>query len=86
MIKECKVISYNKFLNILVFDYNGKQIQTTHVLDNECKTVFVKYQNNKYEIVSKSDYEKYINEDKNKDTSVRTRKKEKEIKPEDVSE
>ena len=43
MIKECKVLSYNKFLNILVFDYSGKQVQTTAKLDTECKTVFVKY-------------------------------------------
>lgn len=60
MIKECKVLSYNKFLNILVFDFNGKQIQTTAKLDTECKTVFVKYKDGKYEIVSKSEYEKSI--------------------------
>ena len=60
MIKECKVLSYNKFLNILVFDFNGKQIQTTAKLDTECKTVFVKYKDGKYEVVSKSEYDKYI--------------------------
>lgn len=58
MIKECKVLSYNKYLNILVFDFNGKQIQTTAKLDTECKTVFVKYKDGKYEIVSKNEYEK----------------------------
>lgn len=74
MIKECKVISYNKFLNILVFDYDGKQIQTTAVLDSECKTVFVKYQNNKYEIVSKNEYEKYIrNSNKKKEIDFKTK-------------
>ena len=60
MIKECKVLSYNKYLNILVFDFNGKQIQTTAKLDTECKTVFVKYKDGKYEIVSKNEYEKSI--------------------------
>lgn len=60
MIKECKVLSYNKFLNILVFDYDGKSIQTTAILDTECKTVFVKYKDGKYEIVSKNEYDKYI--------------------------
>ena len=61
MIKECKVLSYNKFLHILVFNYDGKQIQTTAILDTECKTVFVKkYEDCKYEIVSKSEYEKSI--------------------------
>ena len=60
MIKECKVLSYNKFLNILVFDFNGKQIQTTAKLDTECKTVFVKYKDGKYEVVSRNEYDKYI--------------------------
>jgi hypothetical protein len=60
MIKECKVLSYNKFLHILVFDYDGKQIQTTAILDTECKTVFVKYKDGKYEVVSKNEYDKYI--------------------------
>lgn len=60
MIKECKVLSYNKFLNILVFDFNGVKIQITAKLDTECKTVFVKYKDGKYEIVSKNEYEKSI--------------------------
>ena len=71
MIKECKVLSYNKFLNILVFDFNGKQIQTTAKLDTECKTVFVKYKDGKYEIVSKSEYEKSIrNYNKKKEKEI----------------
>ena len=86
MIKECKVISYNKFLNILVFDYDGIQIQTTAILNDESKTVFVRYQNNKYEIVSNNEYESYIHEQKSKDTSKKTRKREKEMDSEDVSE
>lgn len=60
MIKECKVLSYNKFLNILVFDYEGKQIQTTVKLDTKCKTIFIKYEDGKYKIVSKNEYDKYI--------------------------
>ncbi len=60
MIKECKVLSYNKFLNILVFDYNNKPIQITAKLDTDCKTVFVKYKDGKYEIVSKNEYDKSI--------------------------
>ncbi len=69
MIKECKVLSYNKFLNILVFDYNNKPIQITTKLDTDCKTVFVKYKDGKYEIVSKNEYDK----------SIRTLNKKKEI-------
>ena len=61
MIKECKVLSYNKFLNILVFDFDGKQIQTTTKFDAECKIVFIKYKDGKYEIVrKKNEYEKSI--------------------------
>lgn len=60
MIKECKILSYNRFLNILVFDYDGKSIQTTAVIDADCKTVFVKYKKGKYEIVSKDEYDKSI--------------------------
>lgn len=71
MIKECKVLSYNKYLNILVFDFNGKQIQTTAKLDTECKTVFVKYKDGKYEIVSKNEYEKSIrNYNKKKEKEI----------------
>ena len=71
MIKECKVLSYNKYLNILVFDFDGKQIQTTAKLDTECKTVFVKYKDGKYEIVSKSEYEKSIrNYNKKKEKEI----------------
>lgn len=58
MVKECKVLSYNKCLKILVFEYDGKPIQTTHHLDDECKLVYVKFKDNKYEIVSKNTYEK----------------------------
>lgn len=60
MIKKCKVLSYNKFLNILVFDYDGKKIQASAKLDTECKTVFIKHEYGKYEVVSKSEYDKYI--------------------------
>lgn len=60
MIKECKILSYNKFLNILVFDYDGKPIQTTAVLNSDCKAVFVEYKNSTYTIVKKEEYDKYI--------------------------
>lgn len=81
MIKECKVLSYNKFLNILVFDFNGKQIQTTAKLDAECKIIFVKYKDGKYEIVSKNEYVKFIrNFTKKKDESPKVTLEEKSEK------
>lgn len=70
MIKECKVLSYNKFLNILVFEYDSKQIQTTVHLDSESNTVFVEYKNDKYRIVSKDEYDKSIQENKKKEKRI----------------
>lgn len=84
MIKECKVLSYNKFLNILVFDYDGKSIQITAILDTECKTVFAKYKDGKYEIVSKNEYDKYIRGLNKKKDEIS--KSVKENKSEDISE
>ena len=76
MIKECKVLSYNKFLNILVFNYSGKQVQITAKLDTECKTVFVKYKDGKYEVVSKNEYEKYTRSlSKKKEIEINSDKK-----------
>ena len=87
MIKECKVLSYNKFLHILVFDYDVKQIQTTAILDTECKTVFVKkYEDGKYEIVSKNEYEKSIRNSKKKKDKDETKESPKTEDSENVSE
>lgn len=60
MIKECKVLSYNKYLNILVFVYNDKLIQTTYMCKEAPETVFVNNKDGKYKIVSKREYEKLI--------------------------
>lgn len=70
MIKECKVLSYNKFLNILIFEYDDKQIQTTMHLDSEPKTVFVEYKSGQYKIVSKDEYDKSIQENKRKEKRI----------------
>lgn len=60
MIKECKVVSYNKFLHILVFDFGGKLIQTTCEIQDNTKKVYVKFDNGTYTIVSKQEYEKSL--------------------------
>ena len=65
MIKECKVLAYNKHLNILAIEYDSRQIQLTATLaDPASKFVFIKCNGNKYEVVSKTDYEKYYNDSK----------------------
>ena len=58
MIKECKILSYNPFLDIIVIDFEGKTIQMTGKIDKGAKTIFVKYEDGVATISSKEDYEK----------------------------
>ena len=60
MIKECKVLSCNPFLNIIVINFDGKTIQMTGKIDKETKTIFVKYEDGVATISSKEDYEKSL--------------------------
>ena len=60
MIKECKVLSCNPFLNIVVIDFDGKTIQMTGKIDKDIKTIFVKYEDGVATISSKEDYEKSL--------------------------
>ena len=66
MIKECKVLSCNPFLNIIVIDFDGKTIQMTGKIDQETKTIFVKYEDGVATISSKEDYEKSLRSKVNK--------------------
>ena len=66
MIKECKVLSCNPFLNIIVIDFDGKTIQMTGKIDKETKTIFVKYEDGVATISSKEDYEKSLRSKVNK--------------------
>lgn len=86
MVKECKVLSYNKFLNILVFEYDGNKIQTTVTLDENTKSVFVKYENGKYEIISKDIYQKQNNIEVNEKDILSKPIKKKGQKSENISE
>ena len=60
MIKECKVLSCNPFLNIVVIDFDGKTIQMTGKIDKDVKTIFVKYEDGVATISSIEDYEKSL--------------------------
>lgn len=75
MIKKCKVISYNKFLHILVFEFEGTQIQMTHTVVEDIKEIYVKFDGGKYFIVEKSEYEKYIMSLKEKSPTKRNKVK-----------
>lgn len=58
MIRKCKITYHNKFLNIIVFEFNGKEIQMTSNIPVGTSVVYVKYEGNKYSIVSKQEYDK----------------------------
>ena len=60
MIKECKVLSCNPFLNIIVIDFDGKTIQMTGKIDKDIKTIFVKYEDGVATVSSREDYEKSL--------------------------
>lgn len=56
MIEKCKITYHNKFLNIIVFEFKGKEIQMTLDILDGVKVVYVKYENNKYVAVSEQEY------------------------------
>lgn len=56
MIKKCEIISRNPFLNILVVDFDGTNIQMTGNVNKKDKTIYVKYENG---IASISSFEEY---------------------------
>ena len=60
MIKECKVLSCNPFLNIIVVDFDGLHIQMTGKIDKDVGAIYVKYENGVATISSKEDYEKSL--------------------------
>lgn len=60
MIKECKILFLNPFLNIVVVDFDGIHIQITGKVPGGAETVFVKYENGFATIIEKEDYEKSL--------------------------
>lgn len=60
MIKECKVLSRNPFLNSLVINFDGLHIQMSGKIDDDVETIFVKYEDGVATISSKEDYEKSL--------------------------
>lgn len=61
MIKECKILFTNPFLNIVVVDFDGLKIQLTGKVDEGEKTAYIKYANGIATIVSKREYDKSLN-------------------------
>lgn len=58
MIKECKVLSYNKWLKIAVIECDGMKIQITCDIEPDTKKTYVKCEKGVYRVVSKEEYEK----------------------------
>lgn len=56
MIQKCKITYHNKFLNIVVFEFKGKEIQITLDVPEGTKVVYIKYENGKYFAVSEQEY------------------------------
>lgn len=75
VIKECKVLSYNQFRKVIVFDYDGKLIQANAEIENDCKIVFVENVGNKYRIVS----EEYMKEQNRANKRKKVTKQETEM-------
>lgn len=44
MIQKCKITYHNKFLNIVVFEFKGKEIQITLDVPEGTKVVYIKYE------------------------------------------
>lgn len=46
----CEVLSYNKYRNVVVFDYNGDKIQMHYHLDNVPEFIYVTKDGNNFEV------------------------------------
>ena len=66
MIKECKVIMQNSFSSVVLFDNTEVQIPTVSVIEGKA---FIKHEGDQYFVVTKNDYEKYMNRKNEKKTT-----------------
>jgi hypothetical protein len=58
MIKQCKILLKNK--DVIVFEYDGTEIQITNTSNYNEKIAYVNFVGGKYILCSKDDYEKEI--------------------------
>lgn len=57
MIKECKVILHNDLVSVVLFDKKEIQVPSNKLIGN---TAYVKFDNDKYTVVSKNEFEKFV--------------------------
>ena len=60
MIKECKVLSCNPYLHIVLVDFDGMKIQFTGDIAEDVDVVYIKYENGVATISTKEEYEKSL--------------------------
>jgi hypothetical protein len=60
LIKQCEVLSYNPYSNVLAFKYDGLNIQITidKQLDKKVRNVYIKFENNTYTLSDEKEIEK----------------------------
>ena len=56
LIKECKVILHNDLVAVVLFDKKEIQVSNSELIGT---TAYVKFENEKYTVVSKDEYEKF---------------------------
>lgn len=66
MIQKCEITYHNKFLNIIVFKFDNREIQMTLDIPIGTKVVYIKYENGKYSAVSEQKYKESIKPNSNK--------------------
>lgn len=71
MIKECNVILRNDKVAVVLFDSHKIQVPNTELIGEKA---YLRFEHNKYTVVSKDDFEK-INTEKGLDNSNRRKKK-----------
>lgn len=71
MIKECNIILRNDKVAVVLFDSQKIQVPNTELIGEKA---YLRFEHNKYTVVSKDDFEK-LNAKKESDNSKRRKKK-----------
>lgn len=68
MIRECKIILNNNLVTVV--DFDGVEIQFPSINNDNVEKIYVKQMNNKYFVVDKKEYLKYLQLKKTKKTNI----------------
>lgn len=71
MVKECKIIHYNKYQNVVIVDFEGIQLQLPAKLNDGAATCYIEKKDNKYFLSNEGKYKAQNSGDKPvKDTKI----------------